>query len=96
MKFRTLFMIWLLARRTIVAVIGGSILFFGLLLVLLPGPAFLVIPVGLGVLALEFSWARRLRDRARRAARDGAARMRDPFRRRRVDPEFADRQLDWL
>jgi len=94
MKIRTLFMIWLLARRTVVAVIGGSILLFGLLLVLLPGPAFLVIPVGLGILALEFRWARRLRDRARRAARDGAARLRDPFQRRRVDLELADLQLD--
>ncbi len=94
MKIRTVFMIWLLARRTGIAVIGGSVLLLGLLLVVLPGPAFLVIPLGLGILALEFRWARRLRDRARRAARDGAARMRDPFRRRRIEPEFADLQPD--
>ena len=94
MRIRTLFMLWLLARRTGIAVIGGSVLLLGLLLVLLPGPAFLVIPVGLGILALEFRWARRLRDRTRRAARDAVARMHDRFRGRRVDPEFADLQLD--
>ena len=94
MKIRTLFMIWLLARRTGIAVIGGGVLLLGLLLVLLPGPAFLVIPVGLGILALEFSWARRLRDRSRRAARDGVAHMHDRFRERRVDPEFADLHPD--
>jgi len=94
MKIRTVFMIWLLARRTGIAVIGGSVLLLGLLLVVLPGPAFLVIPLGLGILALEFSWARRLRDRARRAARDGAARRHNRFRGRRVDPELADLQPD--
>ncbi|WP_348650829.1 PGPGW domain-containing protein [Thermodesulfovibrio sp. 1176] len=29
-------------------------------MLVLPGPAFLVIPLGLGILAIEFSWARRL------------------------------------
>jgi hypothetical protein len=31
----------------------------------LPGPAFVLIPSGLAVLALEFEWARRLLRRAR-------------------------------
>jgi hypothetical protein len=29
-----------------------------------PGPAFVVIPIGLAMLALEFAWAERLLDRA--------------------------------
>ena len=94
MKIRTVFLIWLLARRTGIAVIGGSVLLLGLLLVVLPGPAFLVIPLGLGILALEFSWAGRLRDRARRAARDGLARMQHRFHGRRVDPELSELQPD--
>jgi tellurite resistance protein TerC len=28
-------------------------------MIALPGPAFIVIPAGLGILALEFAWARR-------------------------------------
>lgn len=47
------------------AVVGTTILLGGVMLLVLPGPAFLVIPIGLAVLALEFEWARRLLRRAR-------------------------------
>ncbi|MBI4391169.1 MAG: PGPGW domain-containing protein [candidate division NC10 bacterium] len=56
------------ARRLIVAVVGGSILLIGLALLVLPGPAFLVIPLGLAILATEFVWARRLLRRVKREA----------------------------
>ena len=52
-------------KRIIVAVVGGTVLLLGLALVVLPGPAFLVIPLGLGILATEFVWARRWLDRAK-------------------------------
>ncbi len=45
-------------RKTIVAVIGGTIVLFGVLLIVLPGPAVVVVPLGLAVLATEFAWAR--------------------------------------
>ena len=47
-------------RKTIVAVIGTTLVLFGLALVILPGPAVLVVPLGLALLATEFAWARRL------------------------------------
>ena len=56
------------ARRLIVAVVGGTVLLIGLALLVLPGPAFLVIPLGLGILATEFVWARRLLRRVKREA----------------------------
>jgi len=43
-----------------VAAIGGTIFLFGVALIFLPGPSILVIPVGLGILATEFIWARQL------------------------------------
>jgi len=46
------------ARRIAVAVVGGTILLLGIALLVLPGPALLVIPVGLAVLGAEFAWAR--------------------------------------
>ena len=46
-------------KRVIVAIIGGTVLAIGIALLVLPGPAFLVIPAGLGILAIEFAWARR-------------------------------------
>ena len=47
-------------RRLIVAVIGFTVLLIGIALIILPGPATLVIPLGLLILATEFVWARRL------------------------------------
>jgi hypothetical protein len=52
-------------RKLIVAVIGGTIVLIGIAMIVLPGPAVIVIPVGLGVLATEFAWARRTVRRAR-------------------------------
>ena len=46
-------------KRVIVSVIGATILLIGIALLILPGPAFIVIPVGLAILATEYAWARR-------------------------------------
>jgi tellurite resistance protein TerC len=46
------------ARRIVVAMIGGTIVALGVAMIILPGPAILVIPIGLGVLGLEFAFAR--------------------------------------
>lgn len=54
-----------LARKVIVGVIGTTLLLIGLALIVLPGPAFIVIPIGLSVLATEFVWARRVVRRGR-------------------------------
>ncbi len=47
-------------RRVVIALVGFSVLLVGLIMVVGPGPAVLVIPLGLGILGLEFRWARRL------------------------------------
>lgn len=47
------------ARRIAVALVGGTVLAIGIALLVLPGPAVVVIPIGLGILGLEFAWARR-------------------------------------
>ena len=59
------------ARRLIVAVVGVTVLLFGLALVVLPGPALVVIPLGLAILAAEFAWARSLLRRVRRGISNG-------------------------
>ena len=48
-----------LAGRKIAVIAGASVLAVGVLLLFLPGPAFIVIPAGLAILGLEFAWARR-------------------------------------
>ena len=43
------------ARKVVVAVVGGTVVLLGIAMIVLPGPALLVIPLGLGVLAIEFA-----------------------------------------
>lgn len=59
------------ARRVTVFVIGFSVLLVGIVFLVTPGPAFIVIPAGLGILAIEFAWARRWLNRVREMAKDG-------------------------
>ena len=64
------------ARRIIVAVVGGTVLLIGVTLLVLPGPALVVIPIGLAILGAEFAWARhwlrRLREGADAVWRNGS------------------------
>jgi tellurite resistance protein TerC len=48
------------ARRAIVLIVGVTLLLGGLVMLVTPGPGWLLILAGLSVLALEFVWARRL------------------------------------
>jgi uncharacterized protein (TIGR02611 family) len=50
--------------RAAFVVAGAVIVLGGLAMLVLPGPAFLVIPIGLAILSLEFAWAGRLLDTA--------------------------------
>lgn len=50
--------------RYVYVVAGFTILVAGLAMLVLPGPAFVVIPIGLAILSLEFVWAERLLDTA--------------------------------
>jgi tellurite resistance protein TerC len=54
-----------MVRKIVIGVIGTTILFIGVALIVLPGPALVVIPIGLGILASEFVWARRVMRRGR-------------------------------
>jgi len=58
-------------KKILVLLIGGTVLLIGIILIFLPGPSFIVIPAGLAILAIEFSWARTLLKRAQKAAGTG-------------------------
>jgi uncharacterized protein (TIGR02611 family) len=45
------------ARRLIVFVLGMTLLLFGVAMLITPGPGWLLIISGLGILAIEFVWA---------------------------------------
>ncbi|MDQ3119637.1 MAG: PGPGW domain-containing protein [Verrucomicrobiota bacterium] len=52
-------------RKLIYTILGLTILLIGFAMVVLPGPAVIVIPIGLAILASEYAWARRIIRRGR-------------------------------
>jgi tellurite resistance protein TerC len=76
----TLALKWM--RRIAVAVIGFTVLSIGVCMIVLPGPAFIVIPAGLGILALEFAWARRWLDTVKEHGSGFFQHVRNKMRRR--------------
>lgn len=67
------------ARRIVVTIVGFTVLAVGIAMIVLPGPAFVVIPVGLGILGLEFAWARHW---LRKVKEEGSSLL-DRFRRKK-------------
>lgn len=55
------------ARRIAIAVVGSTVLVVGIALIVLPGPAIVVIPIGLAILSVEFAWARMWLRKVRRS-----------------------------
>lgn len=47
-------------KRLLIGIIGTTILLIGIAMIVLPGPAFIVIPVGLSILVTEFLWAKKM------------------------------------
>lgn len=55
---RSLHLTYKAARRIVVGVVGVTVLLIGVIMLVTPGPALVVIPVGLAILSIEFAWAR--------------------------------------
>lgn len=55
---RTFHLTYKAARRVVIAVFGTTILLIGIVMIIAPGPALIVIPIGLAILGIEFAWAR--------------------------------------
>jgi uncharacterized protein (TIGR02611 family) len=56
------------ARRLAMAIVGFTVTFLGVVMLVTPGPGWLMILLGLGILGVEFVWARRLLRRLKRRA----------------------------
>jgi tellurite resistance protein TerC len=61
-------MTWKQARRVAIILVGASVLLIGVAMLVLPGPAMIVIPLGLAILGIEFAWARRILKRLKQKA----------------------------
>ena len=80
------------ARRIAVFIVGSTVILFGIALIVLPGPAVVVIPIGLAILATEYAWARRWLQVIRESAEKGANKLnlrsffsRNPFKKKPDD-----------
>jgi tellurite resistance protein TerC len=58
------------ARRIVIGIVGATVIVIGIIMLVTPGPALIVIPVGLAILSLEFAWARIWLKKLRRSISD--------------------------
>ena len=61
------------SKRIAVTVVGGVVLLAGMAMLVFPGPAVLVIPLGFAILGTEYAWAANAVDKSKRVA-DAAGR----------------------
>ena len=52
-------------KLVVIAIVCFTVLLLGVVMIVLPGPAFIIIPLGLAILATEFVWAQRLLTKAK-------------------------------
>lgn len=68
-------------KRGLVFIVGATVVLMGIIMIFTPGPAVVVIPAGLGILAIEFAWAQRLlkkfKDKAQGIGADLGERLRN-------------------
>jgi len=83
---KAIHMTYKLAKRIVIAVVGATVLLLGIIMIVTPGPAFVLIPVGLAILSIEFAWARRwlrkVRETISRKSSEGQAERAEAHRSR--------------
>lgn len=74
------------ALKLVRTIIGFTVLLVGIALIVLPGPAFVVIPIGLAILATEYAWARHYLQKFK----DGGSKLGTIFFRKKEKTESKD------
>ena len=70
---KTVHLTYKAAKRIAIAVVGGTVVLLGIIMIVTPGPGLVGIAVGLAILAVEFAWARRWLKRLRETISNGLA-----------------------
>ena len=68
-------MILRMAKRIVISIVGMTVILIGVVMIVAPGPAIIVIPAGLAILATEFAWARHWLRIIRQSAEKGADKL---------------------
>ena len=56
-------------KRFLVTLIGFTILMIGIVMIVFPGPAFIIIPLGLAILGTEYVWANKMFEKMKRGVK---------------------------
>lgn len=75
-------------KRIVVTIIGGTVVIVGMILIVTPGPAIVVIPAGLAILGTEYAWARRWLRKARAMAAQAISKTQAMGRRKPTEGEL--------
>ena len=70
--------------RALWALVGFTLLLAGIAMLVAPGPAFVVIPVGLAILSLEFRWAENMLEKSLEQADKAAQKAAETSRMQRI------------
>jgi uncharacterized protein (TIGR02611 family) len=70
--------------RIAFGVVGAAVLIGGVIMLVTPGPAFVLIPIGLAMLSLEFVWAERLLEKSLEQAQVAQAKAAQTTRTQRI------------
>jgi len=62
-------------KKLLITIVGGFLVFIGAIFILVPGPAFLVLPIGLAILSLEYDGARVWLKKSQKLMKQGAEKM---------------------
>ena len=55
-------------KRIVVTIVGFIVLIIGIVLTVFPGPAFILIPIGLDILPTEYEWAKKVFEKTKRGS----------------------------
>ncbi|GGI76628.1 PGPGW domain-containing protein [Shewanella gelidii] len=59
-------------KKTTITLVGGTITILGLILIIVPGPAWLLLPIGLAILSIEYPWAKKWLKKSQRHMKESA------------------------
>lgn len=75
--------------RIVFVITGAIITLCGIAMLVLPGPALVVIPIGLAMLAMEFAWAENALERALEHAERASASAKEASRGQKISAAIA-------
>ncbi|HWL92681.1 MAG TPA: TerC/Alx family metal homeostasis membrane protein [Phycisphaerae bacterium] len=81
-------------KRGMIFLMGATVILIGIVMLVLPGPALLVIPAGFAILATEFVWAKKLLNRLKRKAMSVAKSVGIPMQEVEELPVTTDRDSE--